>query len=583
MRKIICSLMLFLLLSSITFAASSGAVSPSFKLHSDVMRAEVASAVIAKDSALIGPESGLKEAVVRTSAVKRVGEVVSVLDFGAIPNDGMSDAAAFNAAIDYANSASTTGSSGMGMFGLTILIPDGLYDIPVGLTSYVMKDNITIRGESADGSMVMGGRGTIFKFGAEADATTVNGGGVQNIKFMYAVPDASAVAIDIPNAVRQKFSGIRARNSNVLVRLGSATKTAISISFSDVAGWAYNSGLPTFQLVNGAGFYLSDAYFFVQNVSVPIVWDAHAVLAGTDFIQSVGGWDTVVVNQVTCNRYDRSFYVSVPSGKSVTNWKIEQFYGDYSAHGAIFETQVGASGGSISHISFSHAWFVGTVGNSFTLQVLDATLGSIQKVDLSDVEFMLSGVDGLHVSGPATSIKYVNITRSKTQGNALSGVGAGIYLDGVADFNLTDNFAGLSSSGFAPLAGQAVSGIQILSTNRRFNVQGNHSTGAFTDYVIQNPAVSPQGCLVRGNFKLDGGLPSYAVAAIATPPASGIDDTNASPFEVVAYSYGGTVASTRLNGTKISDAGNVQMILRPGDRWSSVYTAAPVYYRQVMP
>jgi hypothetical protein len=524
-------------------------------------------------SSLVGYNQGGTGAITRTVQA-RLQDYVSVKDFGAV-GDGTTDCtAAFNAAIAAANSLSGTGSSGMETTGVTIHIPAGAYYIPSGLSEYISKDNITFVGDGPDSSMIVGSSGTIFRWGAEADATVPNGGGIANLKFIYpSAPNANAICIALPNAVRQSFTGIRLRNVNRFAIIGSATKTSIAIGFSDVSGWVYNSGLPTFDLVNGAGFYLEQSVFFVQDVAVPSSYGTHTAVDGTDMIRCRGKWDTILVNSVTCNRYDRSLNFLNTENNVINNVKISQFYGDYSKRGAIFGAPAGATGtNNTTLISLSQCWFVSINGDGLTFTV--DVLGGVTNIELNEVQTALCSGNGIKFVCPATAIKYVDVTNCTNFGAAGGGSGSGILLDGVADITVLGGRFGLAYTG--TLAAQAVDGVKITSACRRYHVSGVHSTGASLDYNISDPAAQAAGCLVSGNHNISGAKPSYASDPTATAvPASGTNYTNTSSFKKVAYGGSGTVTSYRHNSIAVAYSGNSTIILEPGDTWSSVYAVAP--------
>lgn len=502
------------------------------------------------------------------------GGIGNIRALGAGNGNAAQDVAAFDTAIAVANTLGATGSSGMETAAVTWRVPTGAYDLSAGLTEYIKKDNIWFVGDSPDGTKIIGSAGTIFRWGAEADPTVPNGGGLRDMTFIYpAAPVASALCIDLPNAVRQRFSGIRMRNVNKFVALGSATKQAIAIGFSDISGWVYNSGLPTYDLVNGAGFYLEQSVMFVQGVPVPSTYGAHIAVDGTDFIRCQGKWDTILVNSVTCNRYDRSLNFLNTLNNVINNIKISQFYGDYSKRGAIFGAPVGATGANnTTLISLSQCWFVAINGDGLTFTV--NSLGGISNVTLNEVQTTLCSGDGIKFVCPATAIKYVDVTDCSNLGAAGGGAGSGLLLDGVADITVKGGRYGLSQVGV--LAAQAVDGVKITAASRRYNVSGVHATGSASDYNIVDPAAGPAGCLVAGNHNISGARPSYATnPASAVVPASGVDYTNTSPFRMAAYGYAGTVTTFRHNSVAVAGAGNSTIILEPGDAWSSVYTAAP--------
>lgn len=502
----------------------------------------------------------------------------------ALGSDGTlaNDTAAFNEAIALANAVGATGSSGMETNSVTISLPDGAYDLSNGLSEYIKKDNIFFCGSSPDGAIIKGSAGTIFRWGAEADPTVPNGGGLKNIKFLYpTAPNPNAICVDLPNAVRQSFTGIRLRNVNRFASLGSATKQAIAIGFSDVRGWVYNSGLPTYDLVNGAGFYLEQSVMFVQGVPVPSTYGTHTAVDGTDFIRCQGKWDTILVNSVTCNRYDRSLNFLNTLNNVINNIKISQFYGDYSKRGAIFGAPVGATGANnTTLISLAQCWFVAINGDGLTFTV-DA-LGGVSNVTLTEVQTTLCSGDGIKFQCPATAIKDVDVTDCSNLGAAGGGAGSGLLLDGVADITVKGGRYGLPQVGV--LAAQAVDGVKITAASRRYNVSGVHATGSASDYNIVDPAAGPAGCLVAGNHNTSGTKPTYATnPTSAAVPASGVDYPNTSPFRRIAYGYAGTVTAFRHNSIAVAGAGNSTIILDPGDAWSSVYSAAPQLLIATMP
>jgi hypothetical protein len=320
---------------------------------------------------------------------------------------------------------------------------------------------------------------------------------------------------------------------------------------------------------------------FVQGVPVPASYGSHTAVDGTDFIKCQGSWDTILVNSVTCNRYDRSLNFLNDVDGTVNNIKISQFYGDYSKRGAIFGAPSEAAGtNNTTLISLSQCWFVSINGDGLTFTV--DTLGGVSNVELNEVQTGLCSGDGIKFQCPATAIKNVDVTNCLNFGAGGGGAGSGLLLDGVSDITVSGGRYGIAQSG--TLASQAVDGVKVTAACRRYGITGVHADGSSSDYSIANPAAQAAGCLVSGNFNLSGTRPSYATdPASETAPASGAGYTNSTPFIQTAYGWGGTVTAFRRNGIKVADSGNSVIRLAPGDSWSSLYSVAPALLLAVEP
>lgn len=499
--------------------------------------------------------------------------------------DETDDTAAFDSVIAYANANGSISTPG-DVFGLkttrfVILVPDGVYSIPAGLTNSIDVDNVWWLGTSPDGSIIQGQTGTLFKWGG---AGQIYGGGMRDLKFLYSAADVNALCLDIANAAHLSFEGIRLRNTGKFAKLGdSATaKFTSSVRFRDVMGYVANLGVPTFDLQNGAGFYLSSSIINTSGVDVPAGTDAHAALPGQAFILSQGtGWDTAQVTDVLINRYYHNLYLAPAAGASVNNWFFSNFLGDYSARGVVLRS----AGGNIRNHKYTNCWSVATDLDSWSLEGTDT--GVLESVDFVSSIAIISGRHGWNIA-KGNKISLDAACESVGQGRLVTGYG--VYLDGDGFANAVQNIVilggrhgldGAPYTTYTPL--QATYGIRVTASALRYTVRDVRASGITDPFSFAAPAAQAASCLVRDNRRIDGAKPTYATVATMTVPASTVAHTNVGPHMKRYYVSGGTVTQIQKGSLRISTGTNMMVELRPGESWTITYTGVPLVVEDILP
>jgi hypothetical protein len=489
---------------------------------------------------------------------------ISARFFGAYGKDGPEYTQAFEDIIQYANDNGSTGSSGKEKTGLTVKIPDGVYYIPNGLV-----------GSSPDACIFVVETGELFRWGAGLGAGRAHGGGLRNIKIWAVSADAMQTCIALYKTAHMRFEGIRLRDVGSFAKLGDAAAGDFTSSahFADVMGWCRNLGVPTFDLQEGAGLKLSESYIYT-NIGTPSGTDPHAALAGQDFIRCAGNWDTVNVENVNCNRYYRSIDCAPSAGNNANNWFVTNFYGDYSAHGARWNSD----GSNIRTHKYHSCWFWATDGHS--VEVSGGATGLLDDVHFHDVSALLSGADGFNIS-KGNGVEIVSCT-TQGQGRLVAG-SSGVLLGDIDNVTVRGGRHGLDASTVTPFAAQADYGVKTTTDATRYTLKDVRATGAVAGYDISDPASQPGSCSISGNFKTDGGQPEYRTAGTITVPASGAAYANTSPFRKRYMMSGGSgVTNVRKNGGRISTDTNCSFELDPGENFDVTYTTVPQVREEVV-
>jgi len=198
----------------------------------------------------------------------RLGDIVSVKDFGAVGDGVTDDTAAFNLAIAYANAKG--GTDRANVVGTTIFIPQGRY--PVGQLNPIAVSDVQFSGLGQMGGTVLlhSYDGATFRWlGPVGD--TIVGGGLTNVRHEYlGTPGASACIVEVARANALDFSSWHFFNIACALRLGtSSSATAAGIIANNWSGGVRNMDAPLIDLCYGAGFEAVGHYVFVSGVLTP--------------------------------------------------------------------------------------------------------------------------------------------------------------------------------------------------------------------------------------------------------------------------------------------------------------------------
>ena len=490
------------------------------------------------------------------------------------------DTDAFDAVIAYVNANGSIGSGGKETTRFVIFVPDGVYSIPNGLSNAIAVDNVWWYGASPDGFMVKGQTGTLFKWGGSSQ---IYGGGMKNVKFYYTAADTGALCLDVYNAAHLSFEGIRLRDCGKFAKLGdlAASKTTNSTRFRDVMGYVKNLGVPTFDLQNGAGFYLNGSTVNTNGVSVPVGTDAHTAVAGQTLVNAQGGWDTAMITDVNCIGYYYNLYVNPSTGKHIRNWYVTSSFFDYSAQGIVLR----AVNGNVRNFAFSSVWSTATDGDSFRLEGNGATL--LQNVNFVSCIAIISGRHGWNIE-KGDRVTIDDGCESIGQGRLTTGYG--VYLNSDAIAQLVQNISviggrhgidGAPISSYSPL--QADYGVKVNASALRYTVRNVRADGITAPFSFADPSAQASSCIVTQNRRDDGAKPAYATSAAIVVPASTVAYTNTSPFTKHYYISGGTVSEIKKGSTVVSTGTNMFVELRPGESWTITYASVPQVVEDIVP
>lgn len=550
----------------------------------------------------------------------------------------------FDAIVDWVNTHGSTGSSGKELNGFSILIPDGVYDLSLGLASSVDVDNVTWKGQSQDATILKVRAGECFKFGEGLDAGRAHGGGITDVKFYATDALASQICISLYKTAHLNFERIRLRDVGRFAKLGdfAAGDITTSASFVGITGWVRNLGVPTFDLQEGAGFVFSESYIFTNipvpeqftgthdgaddsaalsdstasfsagalvggtvynktdgssgvitdNTATTVVatlsggsendWDAadaytvqapHEALAGQNFINCEGNWDTVQLSVVRCNRYYHPLNVDPATSANANNWFFENFYGDFNARGYRFNSD----GANIRNHRYTDVWSFCMDGDAIALT--GGPTGRLDDMRITNPTIGQSGRDGIRVE----KVDGLTIVAGKSQGNGRLTAGQGLNLVDGDNITIQAGDYGLSSEPVSPYDSQAQYGVKTSVDVKRYSLQNIRAAGVLGGYDIANPSAQPGSCFVRFNRKTDGGAPEYRSFGSITVPASPATFINDTPFEKSLYINGGTVSQINKNGVRVGAGTNMQIAISPGDTVQVTYSAIPVVVEEVLP
>jgi hypothetical protein len=200
----------------------------------------------------------------------RLGDLVSVKDFGAVGDGVTDDTAAFNLAIAYANAKG--GTDRTNKIGTTIFIPQGRY--PIGQLNEITVSHVQFKGGGhlAGTVLLHSFNGATFRWTGPVGDTIV-GGGLSDVRHEYlTIPTSGTAAciVEVARANTIDFSNWHMHNVAIALRLGtSSLATASGISANNWSGSVANVNVPLIDLRWGAGFEAVGHYVFVSGVSNP--------------------------------------------------------------------------------------------------------------------------------------------------------------------------------------------------------------------------------------------------------------------------------------------------------------------------
>ena len=562
----------------------------------------------------------------------RLGDIVSVKDFGAVGDGVTDDTAAFNLAIAYANAKG--GTDRTNVIGTTIFIPQGRY--PIGQLDPIIVSQVQFKGGGhlAGTVLLHSFNGPTFRWTGPIGDTIV-GGGLSDVRHEYLTAPTSGTAACIVEVARVNaldFSNWHMHNVAIALRLGtSSSATAAGIIANNWTGSVANVDAPLIDLRWGAGFEAVGHYVFVSGVLNPpiqpgnftngspvvtgitstsgffagqaitgtarvpggttvlsvdsatqITMSANATSTGAATLTgamttvadrtymrgTVGSWDTCQFTNSLIERFDRGLLLVAGTAQVYQHFCLSNVTMDYIRRQCIYG-ETGGSGVLSSVSSDNVCWFVSW--DTAAIQMVGA-VGTFDDWNIQG-KVPIAGAEALYYNVGAASrnaftLHVGAVNRLGTAPAALN------FLAGTKGFSVigctgNDNLTSLGLPFFADWGVQiGANADEYVVTATRMN--GN-SGGSFLNTNISNSAGSTQR-QIRAN-----GRPNYAVqntGGIYVLPASGVAFTNTNGWAVEVIISGGTVTQIAKNGVNTGLTSG-SFIVGPGETLTPTYSVAP--------
>lgn len=476
----------------------------------------------------------------------KLRETVSVKDFGAVGNGVTNDAAAIQAAVDYAETFAE---------GAEVHFPAGKY--LVNSTVTVLKSGVSLIGDGAPATWIVNGttNAPAVRFGD--GVTTYFRNRIENLIFGQAsgvTPVAGNCGLKIHKCGQFQISGVQAFNFPAALRVGIELETATQGTISTVG-------------VQGC---TSDG-IYMHNQTLDIYADKVRVDAcanGFHFRDCQGIYGA-----------NMSAY-----GNSVNAFR-------FTTTGSADNNQFFFLTNCIGDTSGSHNWYF----EQCSLSVFTACWAATQLVPVTG-----PAADGFHLAGSDVEdlefVGCVAVTNNRHGMNVLLGNNVTINGGTFGSNFKSSSFGGLGQRN--GLAGTG-SGIRIAAGSDRIAIRGakcRHNKDWGIDIDAGATKVEVSDCELR--FNIDGGslrnnangtaaevtiknCPGYnPIGFITAPtvPASNTPITNLTGVDVMVYLVGGTLTgNVQINGHGVLQATNTGYFLPAGGTIRLTYSSAPAW------
>ena len=229
----------------------------------------------------------------------RLGDVVSVKDFGAVGNGVTDDTAAFNLAIAYANAKG--GTDRTNVVGTTIFIPQGRY--PIGQLDPITVSQVQFKGGGhlAGTVLLHSFNGATFRWTGPVGQTIV-GGGLSDVRHEYLTAPTSGTAaciVEVARANTLDFSNWHMHNVAIALRLGSGNYPSQTGNFTSgsavVTGLSSASGYSVGQSVFNAAVARGTTVVSIDSAT-QITLSANASLTGSYALGGIATASGVIAN-----------------------------------------------------------------------------------------------------------------------------------------------------------------------------------------------------------------------------------------------------------------------------------------------
>ncbi|MFC5356488.1 hypothetical protein [Azospirillum himalayense] len=508
------------------------------------------------------PAAGIVYTPVAPTAPERplsakLQETVSLqADFGASLDGTTDDLPAWNRFVAWANDRGG---------GVSVNVPAGRSKLSAPVDPIIAPD-VYVMGAGASATKLLPAGGAALTWGSDAAAQVV-GGGIEGLGFEYSAPPSTSLCLHLKNCTRLWFDDIEFTRARCIASIGTATKPAALVSFSNLRGSLANVDAPALDLINGAGLFVDDqTSLYVDGVGMPVHPAPMTTTPGRDFLRAVAGnWDTISIGGSLFERFDRGVVLAPVSGGAVVNnvWldgtKFDycRSYGLRSAPGAgctVFG--VHAVGG---------AWFMAWEGNAVSF---DGT-GTNWSHVINGARLFLSG-DAALVIG--TAARHIKVTGCDIYAANRKGLGASSVVLSGEDCTLVGNEIGYDTSAVG-LPYQGTYGVAIAADLATYTVAGNSVRGSLGAFQIGDNAAPSIHRRVASNS--GDNYVGPAAGGLFTTPDSGTAWINTTPHRVEVHVYGGTVTGWSKNGTNIAGKTSGTLTLDPGEQLVLTYSSAP--------
>lgn len=334
--------------------------------------------------------SNLNDVLDKTQARKNLavyGGSVDLRLYGYVADGTTDNTTALNNAIAYANSVGN----------VTLLVPEGVG--LAGNTNAITANNVWFKAMGAPGATTIKGTSSagLFTFGSAS--IFGQGCGIEGVRFQ-GNSNTSQVLINAYNGQEMLLTNcILADGVATFVKMGSATTTFGSITVLNLTGKVPNIAAPVFSLVSGSGLFMVGGYIYNQAV-------AGQSVAGRDFFQCFGNWNTLSVRSTFLYLFDTTLLVDILSGKQ---------FGDVHMVGNYFDEMgrtfalAAESGGVIANVKIEHNEFTGKNGAGFLL----FGAGAFLNLELNHNVIRECKSNCIQISSPLTLGKFIGNTVSQ--------------------------------------------------------------------------------------------------------------------------------------------------------------------------
>jgi len=512
---------------------------------------------------------GYAGAVASRTVDSKLRETVSVMDFDAVGDGVADDTAAFSAAIAYANSLNPGSVDAQNVIGVTIKIPNGRYKITAPVTT-ILKGSIAIVGESRAGvKLLLSANAPTFTWNTSGSSDLVVNGEFSNCAIEYlAPPGANALIWYMENTYRVHFENIDLINVGRVAQMGSPTRPAGAIYFTNLVGYVANIGKSAFVCGTGAGLFFDSCRLFVPvPTPTPNRTSAMTTVFGTNFLTiNSATWDTVQLDNCFIERFYYAIQLQASAGVIINNIYVNNTYFDYIANRVLSAESLSVVSGGVFGVKFTGCWFACWDDTAIYL----AGPGAIRVFEFANCNVVSAGAYGYLING-ANRVQIVGGVVAGTNRVAALGNLAAIALSAGVGTTVADVTAGYDNTpdGFPWQAAYAVA---ISADVDYYTISNCDLAGAVQPLNLAINSGGSQNRMIRGNRG------TFLNSVVSTPSiTSGVPFVNTLAYVIRFNVFGGTVTGISMNGVGINSATSGQFLLHPGDSITVNFSVAPTF------